>query len=89
MVADVIPGPTIKAAFLYRSHIVGNKMVAKIVTFVGRAPQLAGDRVNCLSDTVAKARRIDLYEFSFRCVFQDISPLRGTVYGDRNGVGQS
>src|SRR6202007_1108156 len=50
-------------------------MIAEIIAFVGRAPQLTGDGVDSLSDAVADAGSVDFDERTFGRVFQHIGPV--------------
>ncbi len=55
--AHVVPGPAVEAVFLHAGDVVGNEVVAQVVTLVGRAPELAGGRVDGLADAVANTAR--------------------------------
>src|ERR1044071_9052894 len=75
MATHVIPRPTVKAVFFNRGYIIGNKIVAQVVPLVDRAPELASDRVNRLTNAVSNARGIHLNEFSLGCVRENGSAM--------------
>src|SRR6266516_1327994 len=58
MIADVKPGPAIKAARTYAADIIGWQIVAELVPFVGAHPQCIATRPKGDPDSVANAPRI-------------------------------
>src|SRR5580698_9382534 len=83
MTAHIVPRPSVEAAFLNRSDIVGDKMIAQVVTLVGGAPELTGGWIDCLTDAVANTVGVDFDEPAVRRKFQNI----GAVQLFRVGVG--
>src|SRR5580658_5771542 len=86
MSAHVVPGPSVEAAFLNGSDIVGDKMIAQVVTLVGGAPELTRGWIDRLTDAVANAVGVDFDELAIRHKFQNIGPVKlfrmgvGVVY---------
>ena len=55
MAADVIPWPAVEAALLDVGDIIGREVIAQLVAFVHRAPQLTGLGIDADSDGVVNA----------------------------------
>src|SRR3954447_14473339 len=75
MGAQVVPGPSIKAAFFYVTDVIRNQVVAQAIPLVDRAPQLSRGRIHGNSGWIANARRINLHEFAFRRIFQNVGTM--------------
>ena len=56
VVAHVVPGPSIEAALTHTRHVVGHQIVAKLVPFIGRAPEVTRCGVNGKPHAVSDAR---------------------------------
>ena len=76
MAAHVVPRPAVKAALLYRSYVIWNKVVAQIVALVGGTPKLAGDGIDGFADAVSDAMRVNFDEFAIGRIFENICPVK-------------
>ncbi len=72
MIAHVVPRPAVKSALLDVRDVVRNEIVPEIVALIDGTPQLAGSRLNRDAYGIANARRVDLHEFAFGCVFENV-----------------
>src|SRR5580658_2035658 len=75
MTAHVVPRPAVEAAFLDRSDVVGDQVIAEVVALVGRAPKLSGGGVDGLTDAVADPGSVNLDELACGSVLEDVSPV--------------
>src|ERR1022692_4812869 len=75
VLADIEPGPAIEAVFLNRRDVIGDEIVAQVVALVDGAPDFTGRRVNAQANRVANTRGVDLDEFSFRRVFENVGAM--------------
>ena len=79
----VIPGPAVKAAVLNVRGVVGNKIVAERVAFVGGSPKFAGLGIHRQPDRIANAGREDAQPRAVRIVFKNIRPMKFSFVGVR------
>src|SRR5579871_3533830 len=75
MAAHVVPGPTVKAIFLDRRHVIGDEVIAEIISLVGGAPELACNGIDRFTHTVADARGIDLDELALGRVLEHVGAM--------------
>src|SRR5581483_1593980 len=71
MRADIVVGPAVESALLYRGHVVRHKVIAKAVALVAGRPELARDRVKRFADSVADAAGEDTFAGAVRVELQD------------------
>src|ERR1700750_1903032 len=83
MTSHVVPRPTIEATFLYGCHVIGNEIVAEGVTFVGGAPQLAGNCVDGFADAVTNSVGVHLDELALGSVLKHIGSMELAGMGVR------
>ncbi len=55
MIADIVPRPAIEPALAHPRDVIGRQIVAEPVALVGRAPEIAGLRLDGEADAVAQA----------------------------------
>ena len=76
MVADVKPGPTVKAARLNMTNVVRNKIFAELVSFISTHPQLARPRAKCDTNGVANSPGENLPSRTVRIKFENAGTIR-------------
>src|SRR5262245_7652205 len=78
--AQIVPRPAVESAVTHARNEVGHEIVAEIVALVGRAPEIARQRVHGEPDTVSQpareyspipARRV---EHEHRCAIRLVAP---------------
>src|SRR6266852_5421025 len=52
--AQIVPGPAVESAVTHTRNEVGDEIVAEIVALVGRAPEIARQRVHGEPDAVSQ-----------------------------------
>src|SRR5262249_52388074 len=77
--ADIIPGPPVEAAFAHARDVIRWKIVSQTVTFVGRAPEIAGRGIYRHADAIANAARVNAPALTFRIEHEDIGALEFIV----------
>src|SRR5438445_240090 len=74
--AYVPPRPAIKSAFLDVGDVIGHQIVAECVTFVDRAPEFSGLRIDGqASAVIANTVGVDVEYAIFRTTAQDVGAL--------------
>src|SRR5260370_18830766 len=74
--AQIVPGPAVESAVMYTRDEVGDEIVAEVVALVGRAPEVAGQRVHGESNAVSQPA----------CEHSPISALRVAEHGRAIGL---
>src|ERR1700683_3925815 len=74
--AGVIPRPAVKSPFLNMRNVIGREIVAELVAFVHRHPDLARAWLHRETDRVANPGRVDLQIGAVRTCDQDVGAVK-------------
>src|SRR5450432_3023937 len=75
MRAGVPPWPTVEAAILHVSDVVGNKVVTQRIALVYGTPEFSGSGIDGQPDRVANAVSVDAHVGTIRTKLQNVSAI--------------
>src|SRR6202021_2198882 len=85
-VAGIVPGPTVERARAHPRQVIRRQIVAEPVALVGRAPDIAGPRLDREADAVADAGRENPPALPLRIEDQHIRATPLAAPGGAEGV---